>query len=190
MSLYRGRGLTRSRRARPVVRRSGARRVITWDANLFQPTDVAAGVITEFNLMSEADLATRSLGRGTVGMIYGRLAAAIPEGEAQFDNASFAWGIRLKEADAPASAAAAFSPLTDADSSDWITWRAGSMTKSSGTGTGANSDPTGWVDEPFIIKNPRKIDNDEELVMLFEALSTNTAAVRVSFWCRVMLILP
>lgn len=184
----------RSRARRPARRGAGRgrspRRVITWDGNIFLGTTVNAGAITEFNLLTEAELAARSLGRGTVGMIYGRIVIGLPENETQGDVAGGAWGIRLKEADAPAGAAAAFSPLTDADSSDWITWRAFSISKISGAGTGGGGDPQSWSDDTFVIRNPRKIDNEEELVMLFENLGTSTANVNVFFWCRVMLILP
>lgn len=163
---------------------------MTWDANLFLPQTLAAGALTEFTLLTDAALATTSLGRGTVGMIYGRMTAGIPESETQLDAVGFAWGIRLKESDAAAVAGTTYSPLGDADSTDWIHWRAGSVLKESGAGTSGAGAPTTWVDESFVVNNPRTIKQDQELVMLIESLGTSTAVLNVMFWCRVLIILP
>lgn len=184
-----GRSTGVTRRRRTGVRR-GARPTVTWEASIFPTVEVPTGTLLEFNLSTEAELLARSLGRGTVLAFYGRIMIFFPEGETQGDTGSGAWGIRLKEADAPAGVGAAFSPTTDAESTEWMHWRGFSIFKSSGAGTGSGGAPEAWSDESFVVRNPRKIDSEEELVMLFENAVGSTATVNVAFWCRVLLKLP
>jgi hypothetical protein len=84
----------------------------------------------------------------------------------------------------------AFSPFVDGDTSDWITWRSGSLIKTSGAGTGPSGNPANWIDESFTIKNPRKIQTDQELVLLLENSLGSNVTINYTFWCRVGLILP
>jgi hypothetical protein len=150
---------------------------------------LSTGSIVELVLITQSEMQDLTLGRGTIGPIYGRLTVTHPESIIQGTSSQFAWGIRLKEGDAAATGLA-YSPFADGDTSDWITWRSGSIYKSSGAGTGASGNPINWVDEEFVIRNPRKVDTDEELVMLLENSLGSGAQINYTFWCRVGLILP
>jgi hypothetical protein len=183
-------GFSRSRtNSRSIGKRSGQKRKLVWDPNTFSANALSTGSIVELVLITEAQLQEKTLGRGTIGPIYGRIVIYLPETVVQGQASQIAWGIRLKEADAAATGLA-FSPFLDGDSSDWITWRSGSIIKSSGAGTGPSGNPVNWIDEHFTIKNPRKIQADQELVMLLENSLGSNATINYTFWCRVGLILP
>lgn len=137
--------------------------------------------------MSEAELLTTTLGRGTVGPMYGRMLISVTQASGAAVAASGAWGIRLKEADAPAVFGTTFSPTADSESSTWMTWRAYSLVKSQPTGL-LEISPLGWADESFVIRNPRKIETEQELVMIFE--NNGGAEVTVAFWVRAAILLP
>jgi hypothetical protein len=162
---------------------------LTWDPNTFGANTLSTGSVVELVLLTEQQLQERTLGRGTIGPIYGRITIYLPESIVQGQASQIAWGIRLKEGDAAATGLA-FSPFLDGDTSDWITWRSGSIIKTSGAGTGPSGNPANWIDESFTIKNPRKIQGDQELVMLLENSLGSGAAINYTFWCRVGLILP
>ncbi len=155
----------------------------------FNTIPVAPGVNAEFTIVTTADLQALALGRGTVVMLYGRIVVWMLEATTQGNTGLGAWGIRLKEADSPASSSA-WSPIVDGDTTDWMTLRGFSIEKTSGAGTNSGGHPANFVDESFIIRNPRKANPDDELVMLFENSLAANASVRVNFWVRVGIILP
>jgi len=172
------RGFTRS----PRGSRRGPRRELRWDLNIFAPTVVDPNTVTEFVLLTQANLQDYSLARGTIVAIYGRMVVRVNSNAG--DAASGAWGICLKEADS-SSTQTGFSPALDGDSSIWITTRAYSLFGSSDAAA-----PTNWQEDVFSIRNPRKVDQSDELVMNVHNLSTAAVPVQVQFWCRVGILLP
>jgi hypothetical protein len=71
-----------------------------------------------------------------------------------------------------------------------MTLRGFSIEKTTGAGTSAGGHPANWVDDTFIIRNPRKANPDEELVLLVESSLASTSGMRALFWCRTGVLLP
>lgn len=173
------------------TRGGGQRRKFTWKSAFFTPSNLPDGSRVEYVLATEAELAALALGRGTITMIYGKIVIWNERASAIDTFAIGAYGICLKEADAP-STGTSFSPVSDADSSIWMHLRAFSVYKedAAGTPSTASQDVANHVDE-FIIRNPRKIKLDEELVCNFEVSSSSTSAsVEIMAWFRIGILLP
>jgi len=180
-----GSGITpyRTRRGRQFggVRR-GNRRKLIWTGLLFQRFSVAIGNVEEFALVPEALIAAFGV-RPTIVRIYGEIRLEVVDttaGEACLG----AWGIRQIEADAAASSTL-YSPIADDDTTDWQTWRGFSLAR-----TQVASDGIAWLATTFDVKNPRRTEPDNDLVMIFQNSASSTSACAVEFWCRVGLLLP
>lgn len=99
--------------------------------------------------------------------------------------ASGAWGLRLIESDVAASATA-FSPLSDSESTDWMTWRGFTLENRVADVTVYQMN---LKVEQFIIRNPRKTDVDMDFKLLFEVGGSATSAVEFNLWARTGLAL-
>lgn len=182
-------GFTRSRRTFRRRRRGSGRRKLIWKSSTFVVDLIGASEVVEFSLATEAELASLSLSKGTVAVIYGEIKLTVDQAEALDDVWLGAWGICLKEADAAASTSV-FSPIADSDSSVWQTWRGISLVKTIGAGIWSQGNVLGEITYPFVIRNPRKVGPHEELVMVIEGSSVSEGTCAVCFWCRVGILLP
>lgn len=183
------RRFTRSRRRVGGRGARASRRKLTWVSGTFQPEVVLTANNLTFQIATEAQLLALTLGRGTVAVLYGRIKLYFQEAVVQGTFSVGAWGIRLKETDSPATLTA-FSPVADSESTEWMTWRGFSIFKTTGAGTGSGGAIANEIDEEFVIRNPRKIDTDEGLVMIIENAAASTATLTVNFWVRAGILLP
>ena len=168
---------------------AGQRRRMVWIDSSFSSNTTAPGNVTEAALASEAELASMGLSKATIGPMYGRLTAFPDPTEASGDQIIGAWGICLKEADA-ATSTTSFGPFLDGDSSIWMQWRGFSLIKPDAAGNYPQGLSLYGVDENFVTRNPRKVQPDQELVMVMQNSVSSTATLRWQFWVRVALILP
>ena len=184
-----------SRSRRPSVRRRGwsarrgtARRKMIWQPATFSPNTLASNSVVELAIATQTDLMDLTLGKGTIGMIYGEICIVPEENQTTLDQCTGAWGIRLKEADATTTTTA-FAPMADGDSSDWMHWQAFSIWKQFAGTQPVSGNPSTFHFEKFLIRNPRKVEPEQELVAVLQT-SAPSNDIRYFFWCRAALIQP
>ena len=135
---------------------------------------------------------TTALGTSTLARIHGYISASLVSVTSALDGFRGAIGIgKVQDEAFTAGVGSVPSPITEVDWDGWLMHHFFEIRAASGTETDS------WVGNPYAtyqkeidVKSMRKIDEQEDFIVVMEAIEIGTAVGELSIQCRSLELLP